>query len=77
MRYLPDRWHHSKLVRSLLAQDRREEALLLIQRSGKEFQLTVSWNHLIEYELKKQRLHGAVKLYNDVGRSGSKAPNPD
>jgi len=66
MRYLPDRWHHSKLIQKLLAQDRRDEALLLVQRSSKDFQIIVSWNFLIEYDLKNQRLHSAVKLFNDV-----------
>ena len=63
---LDDPWNIEQYVQKALARDRFEEALLLTQTAGRDKQLVVAWNHLIEYQLKNQRLRPAIKLFNDV-----------
>jgi hypothetical protein len=64
--YLEDPWKIAQHVDLALAKDRYDEALLLTQRASKEHQVVVAWNHLISYQLEKQQLKKAIKLYNEV-----------
>jgi len=69
MKYLSkDPYKTAGFVREkLLAADRLEEALLLTQKSSKYGQMVVAWNHLIDYQLSKQRLGAATTTYNEAG----------
>ncbi|KAK0646110.1 hypothetical protein B0T16DRAFT_412658 [Cercophora newfieldiana] len=53
-------------VQRTLEKGNFEEALLLVRTASRDTKLTVSWNHLIDYEMKKQHLHAAIKLYNEM-----------
>ena len=50
----------------LLREDDPEKALGIVKLASKDVECTVSWNHLIDYEMSKARVTNAVKLYNDV-----------
>ncbi|KAK0623622.1 hypothetical protein B0T14DRAFT_602167 [Immersiella caudata] len=53
-------------VLRILEKGNFEEALLLVRKASRDTKITVSWNHLIDYEMKNQRLHAAIKLYNEM-----------
>lgn len=62
-----DPWNVQAWVERALKRDSFDEALAIVQkRSYKETQLTVAWNHLIDYCLKNQQLRKALKVFNDV-----------
>jgi hypothetical protein len=50
----------------LLKKDRIDEAIVLTRKASRLHKVSVSWNHLINYQMEHQRLHAAVKLYNEV-----------
>lgn len=64
--HMEDPWKIAKYVEQTLARDRYDEALLLVQKASKDGQVVVAWNHLIDYQLGKQQLKQAIRLYNDV-----------
>lgn len=66
LEHMQDPWKIAQYVETALANDRFDEALLLTKTAGKNAQVVVSWNHLINYLLGKQQLKNAIKLYNDV-----------
>ena len=51
----------------LLREDDYQKALDTVRLASKYVECTVSWNHLIDYEMSKARVADAVKLYNEVG----------
>jgi hypothetical protein len=64
--YLRDPLKLANHVLNLLRQDRFDEAELLVQTASKSFPCTVSWNHLIDWELSKGKVNVAIKTYNEV-----------
>ncbi|KAI4144396.1 MAG: hypothetical protein L6R39_004204 [Caloplaca ligustica] len=50
---------------SLLRDDEDEKALEIVRMASKRAPCTVSWNHLIDYEMSKGRCQKAVKIYNE------------
>lgn len=62
-----DPWKIGQHVENQLARDLFDEALLLTQKVSKDVQVAVAWNHLIGYQLEKQQLRRALKLFNEVG----------
>ncbi|KAI1877875.1 uncharacterized protein JN550_000057 [Neoarthrinium moseri] len=70
LEYIDDPYHIAKEVERTLARDRLEEATLLVHKASKTAQVPVSWNHLIDYQMRKHRLHAAIKLYNDMKKRG-------
>ena len=50
----------------LLREDDFQKALEIVRLASKDVECTVSWNHLIDYEMSKARVSNAVKLYNEV-----------
>ncbi|KPM46178.1 hypothetical protein AK830_g334 [Neonectria ditissima] len=72
--YLEDPWKLGQYVNDALAKDRYDEALLLTQKASAKDQVVVSWNHLINYQLEKQQLRNAVKLYNEM-KKRAQLPN--
>ena len=65
--YMEDPYKIAQHVEQTLAKGQFDEAVLLTQRASKDRQVVVAWNHLIGYQLEKQQLKKAIKLYNDVG----------
>lgn len=61
-----DPYHLAANVEAKLRDDQFEKALMLTQGASKDKQVVVCWNHLIEYLFKQQKVHAAIKLYNDV-----------
>jgi len=52
----------------LLRQSAPNKALELVRLGSKRMACTVSWNHLIDYEMSQGRVNSAMKLYNEVQR---------
>ena len=50
----------------LLRQSDSPKALEIVRLGSKRMQCTVSWNHVIDYEMSKGRVNRAMKLYNEV-----------
>ncbi|KAF6814372.1 pentatricopeptide repeat containing protein [Colletotrichum sojae] len=71
LEHMSDPWKIAKHVEATLEKDRFDEALLLTKRASVGKQCVVAWNHLIDYEIRKQkRLGAAIKLYNDMKKRG-------
>ena len=66
LRYLQDPMKLADNTISLLKKDDFEKALALVKMSGRNMACTVSWNHLMDYEMFKGRVSNAMKIYNDV-----------
>lgn len=64
--HMDDPWKIAQHIEQTLLKDRFDEALLLTQKASKDGQVVVAWNHLIGYQLEKQRLKQAIKLFNDA-----------
>lgn len=54
---------------SLLKDNKSEKAIDIVRMASKNISCSVSWNHLIDYEMSKGSIHKAIKIYNEVGRS--------
>ncbi|KAJ8123304.1 hypothetical protein ONZ43_g712 [Nemania bipapillata] len=57
-----------------LSKDSFELAAGITRQASRDTQVTVSWNHLIDYQLQKGRLHTALKLYNEM-KKRAQQPN--
>lgn len=66
LQYTTDPYHIAENVANKLEEKNFEKALMLTREASKDKQVVVSWNHLIAYELKNQKLGSAIKLYNEV-----------
>ena len=69
-----DPFHVAKYIERILAKDRFEEALLTTRLASKDMTVVVSWNALIDYQLRHDRLRGALKLYNEM-KKRTQLPN--
>ncbi len=67
LKYMDDPFVIGRRVEKVLAEHNFDEAVLLTRQASKKASVVVSWNHLIEYEMKRGRLNHAIKLYNEVG----------
>ncbi|KAI1751433.1 hypothetical protein F4782DRAFT_183543 [Xylaria castorea] len=74
LQYLSDPLHIANRVRLALDKDNFELAALITRKASKDSNVTVSWNHLIDYQLQQGRLHGAMKLYNEM-KKRAQQPN--
>ncbi|KAI0549411.1 hypothetical protein F4679DRAFT_269155 [Xylaria curta] len=74
LEYLSDPLHIANRVKLALDKDNFELAALITRKASKDNNVTVSWNHLIDYQLQQGRLHGAVKLYNEM-KKRAQQPN--
>ena len=66
LRWLKDPVKLADHTVKLLRDDVFLKALELVRLASKDVECTVSWNHLIDYEMSKARVTEAVKLYNEV-----------
>lgn len=66
LRYLTDPLKLAKNTLDLLRQDEHVKALELTRLASRKMPCTVSWNHIIDYEMCKGRVSAAWKTYNDV-----------
>lgn len=68
LKYLGDPLKLAEYIDDLLRKNAFDKAVELVRMASKSIPCTVSWNHLINYELSLGRVNGAVKLYNEVNR---------
>jgi pentatricopeptide repeat protein len=61
-----DPYHIALHVARVLEKGNFDEALMTARMASRNTKVEVSWNHLIDYQMKNRRLHAAVKLYNEV-----------
>ncbi len=66
VRWLKDPVKLANHTVKLLHGDDFEKALEIVRLASKNVECTVSWNHLIDYEMSKARVTNAVKLYNEA-----------
>ncbi|KAI1432292.1 hypothetical protein GGR50DRAFT_675207 [Xylaria sp. CBS 124048] len=74
LQYLQDPYHIANRVSDALKDDNLELASLITRQSSRDANVVVSWNHLIDYHLKNDRLQTAIKLYNEMKKRGQQ-PN--
>jgi hypothetical protein len=67
LQYSTDPYHIADNVVKKLKENDFDKALLLTREASKDKQCVVSWNHCIEYQFKNNKLHAAIKLFNEVG----------
>jgi hypothetical protein len=66
LKYLKDPLNLAEHVPKVLRDDDFESALALVRAASKDTQCIVSWNHLIDWQLSRQKMNGAIKTYNEV-----------
>lgn len=66
LRYLRDPRKLADYTLNLLQKDQEQKAYELVKMSSKSLPCTVSWNHLINFEMSQGRVANACKIYNDV-----------
>lgn len=66
LRYLQSPYTIAEAVAETLGKGKYEEALHLTRVASKDHDVVVSWNHLIAYTLREDKLTDAIKLYNEV-----------
>ncbi|EFX03203.1 pentatricopeptide repeat protein [Grosmannia clavigera kw1407] len=77
LQFLRDPYTIGKHVEGILQKDARdgfEKALSITRLASKDKQVTVSWNHLIGYLMRKGKLVAAVKLFNEM-KKRAQLPN--
>lgn len=66
LRHLQDPLDLAAFVKQELAKGKVEEMLQLVRMASNSMQCIVSWNHIIDHYLAKERVKDALKVYNDV-----------
>lgn len=66
LRHLQDPLELATFVRQELGKGRTDEMLQLVRMASHSMQCIVSWNHVIDHLLAKERVNDALKVYNDV-----------
>ena len=66
LRFLKDPLKLAENTVQLLHKGETEKAYDLVKLSSRNMACTVSWNHLMDYEMAKKRAANALKIYNDV-----------
>ena len=66
VQYLSDPLKLADNTVRLLKEDNYDKALLLVQLAGNNLNVTVSWNHLIDYLMSKGKITQATKAYQEV-----------
>lgn len=66
LRFLKDPLKLAESTVRLLHKGKTEQAYELVKLSSRNMACTVSWNHLMDYEMVHGRAANAMKIYNDV-----------
>ena len=66
LRYLQDPLDLAQFVKAELNKDKVVEMKQLVQMASHSMSCVVSWNHIIDYCLAKEKVNDALKVYNDV-----------
>lgn len=75
LRWLKDMRKFGDHTLNLLQKDDFRKAYELVKLASKKYDCTISWNHLINYEMGKGRVANAVNLFNDVCNSTERREN--
>ena len=67
--YLKDPLKLAEFVRKSLRDDDFEGAEAIVRAASKDVLCTVSWNHLIDWQLNKGKMNAAIKTFNEVCKS--------
>ncbi|KAL2264031.1 hypothetical protein VTK26DRAFT_3335 [Humicola hyalothermophila] len=74
LQYLKDPYNIAQHVSNALSKGSFDEALLMTRMASRNAKVEVSWNHLIDYQMKNKRLNAAIKLYNEM-KKRAQIPN--
>jgi hypothetical protein len=66
LRFLRDPLELATFVKKELAKGKSAEMLQLVQMASHSMECIVSWNHIIDHYLAKEKVNDALKVYNDV-----------
>lgn len=66
LRHLQDPLELATFVRKELGKDKVAEMLQLVRMASHSMECVVSWNHIIDHYLSKEKVNDALKVYNDV-----------
>jgi hypothetical protein len=66
LRHLRDPLELATFVKSELRKDKSTEMLQLVRMASHSMECVVSWNHVIDHLLVKERVTEALKVYNEV-----------
>ena len=66
LRYLQDPLELAEFVKAELNKDKVVEMKQLVQMASHSMSCVVSWNHIIDHYLAKEKVNDALKVYNDV-----------
>lgn len=66
LQYLKDPLEVANFVKKELGKDKAKEMLQLVRMASHSMQCIVSWNHIINYHLERERISEAMKVYNEV-----------
>lgn len=66
LRHLQDPLELATFVAKELRKDKVTEMLQLVRMGSHSMQCIVSWNHIIDHYLAKERVNDALKVYNEV-----------
>ena len=66
LRYLTDPLELAKRTVDLLRSGDHAHALELVRLASRTMPCTVSWNHIIDFAMSKDRVNDACKTYNEV-----------
>ncbi|KAH6624454.1 hypothetical protein B0J18DRAFT_490447 [Chaetomium sp. MPI-SDFR-AT-0129] len=69
-----DPYHVAQHVNQFLDKNNFDMALTIARMASRDYQTEVSWNHLIDYQMKNGRLHAAVDLFNEM-KKRAQEPN--
>jgi hypothetical protein len=64
--YANDPLKLAEYVRKALKGDDFETAVAVVRAASKTLSCTVSWNHLMDWQMSKGKMNGAFKTYNEV-----------
>lgn len=64
--YLNDPLKLADHVRQRLREDEFHKTLAIVRGASATVQCTVSWNHLIDWQLNKGKMNDAIKTFNEV-----------
>ncbi len=67
LKYLKDPIKLAEFVRKTLSDDNYELAQRVVNEASSTTPCTVSWNHIIEWQLSKGKMNTAIKSYHEVG----------
>lgn len=69
LEYVKDPLKLAEFTRTTLRSGDFDTAQDVVRAASKSMQCTVSWNHLIDYQLEQHKMNAAIKTYNEVRRS--------